>query len=55
MKKSRFSKEQIVAILKEQEGGVPVAELCRGRGVSSPTFYKLNAKYGGLRSRRPGG
>ena len=39
MKKSRFSEEQIIGILKEQEAGVPVAELCRKHGVSSATFY----------------
>jgi len=48
MKRSRFTEEQIIAILKEQEAGVAVAELCRKHGVSSPTFYKWKAKYGGL-------
>ena len=48
MKKSRFTEDQIVGILKEQEVGVAVAELCRKHGVSSPTFYKWKAKYGGL-------
>ena len=48
MKRSRFTEEQIIAILKEQEAGVPVAELCRKHGISSPTFYKWKAKYGGL-------
>ena len=48
MKRSRFTEEQIIAILKEQEAGVAVAELCRKHGVSSPTFYKWKAKFGGL-------
>jgi putative transposase len=48
MKRSRFTEEQIIAILREQETGVPVADLCRKHGVSSPTFYKWKAKYGGL-------
>ena len=48
MKRSRFSEEQIVAILKEQEAGVSTAELCRKHGVSSATFYNWKAKYGGL-------
>jgi putative transposase len=48
MRKSRFSEEQIIAILREQEAGVPVADLCRKHGVSSPTFYKWKAKFGGL-------
>ncbi len=48
MKRSRFTEEQIIAILREQETGVPVAEVCRKHGLSSPTFYKWKAKYGGL-------
>ena len=48
MKRSRFSEEQIIAILREQEAGVSTAELCRKHGVSSATFYKWKAKYGGL-------
>ena len=48
MKKSRFSEEQIIGILKEQEAGVPVAELCRKHGMSDASFYTWKAKYGGL-------
>jgi putative transposase len=48
MKRSRFTEEQIIAILREQETGVAVADLCRKHGLSSPTFYKWKAKYGGL-------
>ena len=48
MKRSRFTEEQIIGILREQEAGVPVADLCRKHGLSSPTFYKRKAKYGGL-------
>ena len=48
MKRSRLTEEQIIGILREQEAGVPVADLCRKHGLSSPTFYKWKAKYGGL-------
>ena len=48
MKRSRFSEEQIIAILKEQEAGVPTADVCRRHGVSSASFYKWKAKFGGL-------
>lgn len=48
MKRSRFSEEQIIAILKEQENGLSTKEVCRGHGISSATFYKWKSKYGGL-------
>ena len=48
MKRSRFNEEQIIAILKEQEAGMPTADVCRRHGVSSATFYKWKAKFGGL-------
>ena len=48
MKRSRITEEQIIGILREQEAGVPVADLCRKHGLSSPTFYKWKAKYGGM-------
>jgi putative transposase len=48
MKRSRFNEERIIAILKEQESGPRTANLCRKHGISSATFYKWKAKYGGL-------
>jgi putative transposase len=48
MKRSRFSEEQIIGILKEHEAGVSVADLCRKHGVSDASIYKWKAKYGGM-------
>lgn len=48
MKRSRFSDEQIIAIVKEQEAGARTADVCRKHGISDATFYKWKAKYGGL-------
>ncbi len=48
MKRSRYSEEQIIGILKEHEAGVPTAELCRKHGMSSASFYAWKAKFGGL-------
>ena len=48
MKPSRFPEEQIIAILREQEAGAATADVCRKHGISSATFYKWKAKFGGL-------
>jgi putative transposase len=48
MKMTRYSEPQILAILRQAEGGVPVAELCREHGMSTASFYKWRAKYGGM-------
>ncbi|WER08587.1 transposase [Rhodobacter capsulatus] len=48
MKTSRYTEAQILAILRQAEGGVPVSELCREHGMSTATFYKWRAKYGGM-------
>jgi putative transposase len=48
MKRSRYTEEQIIGILKEQEAGTPVTELCRKHGMSDATFYTWKSKYGGL-------
>ena len=48
MKMTRYSEPQILAILRQAEGGVPVAELCREHGMSNASFYKWRAKYWGM-------
>ena len=48
MRRSRFTEEQIIGILGEQERGLKTAEVCRKHGISQNTFYKWKAKYGGL-------
>jgi putative transposase len=48
MKRSRFSDEQIIGMIKEQEAGAPTAQVCRKYGISSASFYKYKAKFGGL-------
>jgi putative transposase len=48
MRQSKFSEEQIIGILREQEAGRPTAEVCRKHGISPATFYKWKAKFGGM-------
>jgi putative transposase len=48
MKKARFTEEQIIGILRDHEAGAATVDVCRKHGISSATFYKWKAKYGGL-------
>ena len=48
MKKSRFTESQIVAVLKEGDSGIPVAEICRKHGVSAATYYQWKTKFAGM-------
>ena len=48
MKKSKFTEEQIISILKEQEEGMKVSDICRKHGISDQTFHNWKKKYGGL-------
>lgn len=48
MRKSKFTEQQIIGILKQAEGGLPLADVCRQAGISEQTFYRWRAKFGGM-------
>jgi putative transposase len=48
MKRSRFTEEQIIGVLKEHQAGMSAADLCRKHGISDATFYTWRSKYGGM-------
>ena len=48
MKRSRFTEDQIIGVLKEHQGGIATAELCRKHGISDATFYNWRSRYGGM-------
>ena len=52
MKKSRFTETQIIKILKEQESGKRIGDICRDHGISQPTFYNWKSKYGGMDAKQ---
>jgi putative transposase len=49
MKRAKFTEEQVIGILKEQEAGAKTSDICRKHGISGATFYKWKARYGGLK------
>ena len=51
MKRSRFTQEQIIGVLKEHQAGATAPDLCRKHGISEATFYAWRSRYGGVRFR----